>query len=646
MRSITGPGTGWLLAAVLAVAASAGPALGQSAKPSAAGAAAPPVLAKPAPLPPAGATAPVPAAPVPAAPAPQASAQPPSQCPDDFEAYQGSTEPLTCACPADSTGRGAVWGTDVYTGDSAVCRAAVHAGIIPRRGGVVTVIPEAGRTAYPGTTRNGFASMNYGRYAHSYRFQPADGAAPATPGQQAAAPGAPAAPTQCPDDFTAYKDTDEPLTCLCPAEATGRGAVWGTDVYTGDSALCRAAVHAGVIPRRGGQVTAIPEAGRNAYPGTTRNGFASMNYGRYDHSYRFQPAGAATGQQAAAPTTPAPPAQCPDDFVAYQDTDEPLTCACPAEATSRGAVWGTDIYTADSALCRAAVHAGAIRASGGLVVVTPAPGRSAYPGTTRNGFASMNYGPYDHSYRIQAAGPGGAARPAAAAAGPSLCPDNFDAFRDTDETLACLCPAEATSRGALWGTDTYTTDSGICRAAVHAGVIPRTGGPVTVVPQPGRNAYPGTTRNGITSSNYGAYRSSYRFDAPVQRVAMGAPVQAPVAESLRATGKVALYVTFRTGSADLDISAATTLGELRDALQGDPSLRLVLIGHTDNTGTPQGNVGLSQRRAEAVRAWLVSQGIAADRLAAQGRGQAEPVAENTSESGRALNRRVQAERRP
>ena len=480
--------------------------------------------------------------------------------------------------------------------------------------------------------------------------------APPTPGKppqataQASPP--PAAPTQCPDDFEAYRDSGESLTCLCPAEATGRGAVWGTDVYTTDSSICRAAVHAGVIPRRGGEVTVIPEAGRNAYPGTTRNGFASTNYGRYATSFRFQPAagaapagGQAAGGQAAAAGAPAAPSQCPDDFVAYKDTDEPLTCACPAEATGRGAVWGTDVYTGDSAVCRAAVHAGAIRAAGGLVVVTPEPGRGAYPGTTRNGFASNNYGRYDHSFRVQAAGPGGARPAQAAAAGPSLCPDNFDAFRDTDETLACLCPAEATSRGALWGTDTYTADSGICRAAVHAGVIPRTGGPVTVVPQPGRNAYPGTTRNGIASNNYGAYRSSFRFDAPAQRVAMGAPVQAPVAESLRATGKVALYVTFRTGSADLDISAAGTLGELRDALQADPSLRLVLIGHTDNTGTPQGNVGLSQRRAEAVRAWLIAQGIAADRLSSQGRGQTEPVAENTSESGRALNRRVQAERR-
>ncbi|MFT8242960.1 LCCL domain-containing protein [Roseomonas sp. BN140053] len=583
----------------------------------------------------------------------QTAAEPPSQCPDDFRAYNGTSEPLACLCPAEATGRGPLWGTDTYTSDSAVCKAAVHAGIIPRSGGAVTVLPQPGRNAYPGTTRNGLSSSNYGRYDASFRFERATaGASPSVVAQAELA--AAEAPTQCPDDFRAYGGTSEPLACLCPAEATGRGSLWGTDTYTADSAICKAAVHAGVIPRSGGAVTVVPQPGRSAYPGTTRNGLSSSNYRAYDASFRFLPVASATPAQGASvqPGLAAEaPAQCPDDFRAYDGTSEPLACACPAEATGRGSVWGTDTYTSDSAVCRAAVHAGVIPRSGGAVTVLPQPGRNAYPGTTRNGLSSSNYGAYGASFRfdapVQRPVIGSAPAQAAAAEEPTLCPDNFVAFNNTTEPLACLCPAEATLRGSLWGTDTYTSDSAICRAAVHAGVIPRTGGAVRVLPQPGRNAYPGTTRNGLSSSNYGAYGASFRFDAPVQRPVIGAaPVQAPVAEMLRTTGKVQLYVTFRTGSADLDISAAGTLGQLREALAADPGLRLVLTGHTDNTGTAQGNIGLSARRAEAVRSWLVAQGIAADRLRTEGKGQTEPVADNTSEPGRALNRRVQAARIP
>ena len=63
-------------------------------------------------------------------------------------------------------------------------------------------------------------------------------------------------------------------------------------------------------------------------------------------------------------------------------------CLCPGEATLSGSVWGTDTYTADSATCRAAVHAGMIALTGGTVSVRMLPGQARYPGTTRNGVRS------------------------------------------------------------------------------------------------------------------------------------------------------------------------------------------------------------------------------------------------------------------
>src|SRR5260221_4742015 len=89
------------------------------------------------------------------------------------------------------------------------------------------------------------------------------------------------------------------------------------------------------------------------------------------------------------------------------------------------------------------------------------------------------------------------------AAAAAICPDNFAAFAGTSAPLACECSPEATASGSVYGMDIYTSDSRICRAALHAGVIGKQGGSVSVVPQPGRTAYAGVTRNGVTSSNWG-----------------------------------------------------------------------------------------------------------------------------------------------
>ncbi|MCB4822633.1 LCCL domain-containing protein [Roseicella aerolata] len=556
---------------------------------------------------------------------------PAAQCPDDMRAYADTDAVLTCACPAELTGRGTVRGTGTYTADSATCLAAVHAGMIARGGGEVTVEMLPGQPRHPGTTRNGVTSGNAGPSQASFRFQGVP--------QQAAAP-APVGPTvlgQCPDNMAAFTDAGEVVTCTCPASLLGQGSVWGTDIYTADSGTCRAALHAGMVGRQGGPVTMEMLDGQPRYVGTTRNGVTSANYGSYKASFRFQ------GEPVARPAQPQPaaaPAQCPDDMLAYAGSDEVLACTCPASLLGRGSVWGTDIYTADSGTCRAALHAGMIGRQGGPVTVEMLEGQPRYVGTTRNGVTSANYGAYQASFRFQGEP---RRRQAAGPAGPALCPDTMLAYADSDEALSCLCPGEATLRGSVWGTDIYTADSGTCRAAVHAGVIGLTGGTVSLQMLPGQPRYVGTTRNGLASSNYNAYRASFRFEGG-QRAS--APVQAPVEESLRRTGQVQLYITFRVNSADLDIAAAPVLTELRDALMADPSLRLRLVGHTDSTGTRAVNAPLSQRRAESVRQWLVASGIAAGRLSAEGRGPDEPIADNATEAGRSLNRRVQAARAP
>ncbi|TQF15573.1 protease B [Myxococcus llanfairpwllgwyngyllgogerychwyrndrobwllllantysiliogogogochensis] len=183
------------------------------------------------------------------------------------------------------------------------------------------------------------------------------------------------------------------------------------------------------------------------------------------------------------------------NFMSYRGQNgTQIRCSCPA--VSGGVVWGTDLYTDDSNACAAAVHAGAIPATGGTVVVVIQPGQSSYTGTTRNGITTLSYGAWGGSFSFQL--------PPAQ----SCSSYNFTSYRGQNGTqIRCGCPA--VSGGVLWGTDLYTDDSDACAAGVHAGVIPATGGTVVVTIQPGQSSYTGTTRNGITTLSYGAWGGSF-----------------------------------------------------------------------------------------------------------------------------------------
>ena len=186
-------------------------------------------------------------------------------------------------CPANCGSTGATWGTDVYTGDSAICRAAIHAGAAPPSGGMVTVHLEPGRPAYRGSARNGIESSDYGNYGSSYRFVGVV-AGPPPPVDS----GPPVIEAGCSFNATLiHGSPGSPHRIACPPGCARSGATWGTDVYTGDSAICRAAIHAGMISDDGGEVTVILEPGRPAYRGSRRHGIESSDYGNYGSSYRF-----------------------------------------------------------------------------------------------------------------------------------------------------------------------------------------------------------------------------------------------------------------------------------------------------------------------------------------------------------------------
>ncbi|MEM9433562.1 MAG: OmpA family protein [Pseudomonadota bacterium] len=99
---------------------------------------------------------------------------------------------------------------------------------------------------------------------------------------------------------------------------------------------------------------------------------------------------------------------------------------------------------------------------------------------------------------------------------------------------------------------------------------------------------------------------------------------------------------FLPGSAELDTVEYEILTELVEFLNENPGAQIILVGHTDAVGSLDSNTALSQRRAEAVVARLVALGAESARLSAKGVGYLSPRASNTTDEGRALNRRVDA----
>jgi hypothetical protein len=79
--------------------------------------------------------------------------------------------------------------------------------------------------------------------------------------------------------------------------------------------------------------------------------------------------------------------------------------------------------------------------------------------------------------------------------------------------FTCACSAAAArDKGTLvWGTDVYMEQSDLCRAAVHAGAITTEGGPVSVTRAEGQELYAGSSRNGVTTHEYGSAQASIRF---------------------------------------------------------------------------------------------------------------------------------------
>jgi outer membrane protein OmpA-like peptidoglycan-associated protein len=145
---------------------------------------------------------------------------------------------------------------------------------------------------------------------------------------------------------------------------------------------------------------------------------------------------------------------------------------------------------------------------------------------------------------------------------------------------------------------------------------------------------------GAVAGNIWSKRQEERRVA-MEQATRGTGVEVSRTEDNQLKVNIPSDISFDTNSAAIKPQLRSVLDPFANSLKGDPNARIAIIGHTDSTGSEAVNNPLSVHRAESVRDYLADRGVAPSRIEVAGRGEREPVADNSSEAGRAKNRRVE-----
>lgn len=340
-----------------------------------------------------------------------AQAQAVAQAGPNLAAYRGQVG-KTFTFEVVGSINGPLWGSGIYTDDSSPAVAAVHAGLVqPGQRAQVTITLLDGLPAFEGSTANGVTSQAYGPWQGAFKIEraanpPKPDAAPADqkPGEKPA--DKKAAPAKVMKDPGNFHDCREFIGVTFDCEVTGslEGKIWGAGIYAEDSPLATAAVHAGVLqPGEKGIVHVTIVAPPEKFEGRTMNGITSLPYGKMGEcAYQIklpQDTPAAIRQKALQRAT----------LAQLRDlTPGPHEAGSSFEIEILGAlegtVWGDGIYTDDSTLAAAAVHAGIIEEGvRAKIKVTLLPGQEAYQGAKHNGIDSQGYGQWNASFKVERA---------------------------------------------------------------------------------------------------------------------------------------------------------------------------------------------------------------------------------------------------
>jgi outer membrane protein OmpA-like peptidoglycan-associated protein len=157
----------------------------------------------------------------------------------------------------------------------------------------------------------------------------------------------------------------------------------------------------------------------------------------------------------------------------------------------------------------------------------------------------------------------------------------------------------------------------------------------------------GATRGAVIGGALGAgggYLWSQKMQqqkADMERATAGTGVAVSQTADNRLKLDIPSDISFATGRSDLNAGFTPILNQFATSLNQNPVTRVTIVGHTDSTGSDAVNNPLSLDRANSVRDYLVARGVARQRIATEGRGSREPIADNSNPTTRAKNRRIE-----
>jgi hypothetical protein len=499
---------------------------------------------------------------------------------NNMTSYRGQNGLLVNVTVTGQLG-GAAWGTDIYTDDSTLAVAAVHAGYLTN-GQLGTLIVEIlpGQSSYTGTTRNGVSTLSYGTWAGSYQIV---GLAPAF--------------TLQPFSHVAWTGSSVSLS----AQATASDTVSYQWKHNGSDL--------------NGQTNTV----------LTLSSLSAADSGTYAIT-AWTTGGTNTSEVASMviidPTPGLPQVNDPSTGTGLSYLDGEVARVVITGSTNPGAFYGSGIYSLDSVLSLAAVHSGMLSpGEQGTLALLLLPPQPALIGSSQNGltssprtYSSTAFGflaltPTVTQHPLGQGGFSGGSAGFSVAASSRTGPlqyqwrhSGINLVDQTNSTLslvnlstndsgqydavvsnpdgstvsrsaplivlppgtvpqmgssACGVPIGtivfetlvASTSGTIWGDGIYTCDSSLATAAVHAGLLASgQTGAVAVVALPGQSQYYSTTQNGVTSTAYGPWSGSYAFMGLAPFI-----TGQPQAQSVSA-GDTAAFTVSATSSAPLNYS--------------------------------------------------------------------------------------------
>jgi outer membrane protein OmpA-like peptidoglycan-associated protein len=196
-------------------------------------------------------------------------------------------------------------------------------------------------------------------------------------------------------------------------------------------------------------------------------------------------------------------------------------------------------------------------------------------------------------------------------------------------------------------TNPYTGESQAGKAGIYGGIGAATGAVIGAATSSkkdrGKGALIGAAVGGAAGGGYGYYVDTQ--EAKLRQTLQGTGVQVQ-----RNGDDLKLImpgnITFGSNSADISSSFYPTLNSLVLVFKEFDKNGVNIVGHTDSTGSQELNQSLSQRRAQSVANYLTANGVPGQRISAYGAGPSQPIASNSTDAGRAQNRRVEINLRP